>query len=72
MSPRDRHLGQQERQRALAISRGLFAAADQFQAGLARAPARLSSAASDRKTTFGCRGSASVPRPARLGRLQAS
>ncbi|WP_425248869.1 hypothetical protein [Bradyrhizobium yuanmingense] len=64
MSPRNCHLGQQERQRALAISRSLFAAADQFQAGLARAPVRLSPADSDRKTKFGCRGSASVLRPA--------
>lgn len=34
LSSRNRHLSEQERQRALAISRGLFAAAEQFQAGL--------------------------------------
>ncbi|MCS3479332.1 pantoate--beta-alanine ligase [Bradyrhizobium elkanii] len=33
MSSRNRYLGERERQRALAISRGLFAAADEFQSG---------------------------------------
>ncbi|WP_369726161.1 pantoate--beta-alanine ligase [Bradyrhizobium sp. LLZ17] len=33
LSSRNRYLSQQERQRALAVSRGLFAAAEKFQAG---------------------------------------
>lgn len=33
MSSRNRYLDKEERQRALAISRGLFAAADEFRAG---------------------------------------
>lgn len=65
LSSRNRYLTEQERQRALAISRGLLAAGEQFQAGL-RDVGRLLAIA--KRHLAAVDQLARVPRPSRLRR----